>query len=80
MPNETQTADTLTDDTQTPPIEATKADVYRRIFRALQWACVGLGGGALFGAAVIGLINVVRREKPKVVISEGNSGAISGCK
>ena len=54
MPNETQTADTLTDDTQTPPIEATRAHVYTQIFRALQWACVGFGVGCLFGAAVIG--------------------------
>lgn len=58
MPNETQTADTLTEDSPTHETEATRPNVYLQTFRALQWTFVAFGVGCLTGAAAIGAYTV----------------------
>jgi hypothetical protein len=57
MPN-TQTADTLTDDTPIHVTEATSPHVYQQIALLVRWTLVGFGVGCLIGAAAIGAYTV----------------------
>jgi hypothetical protein len=57
MPN-TQTADTLTDDTPIHVTEATSPHVYQQIALLVRWTLVGFGVGCLIGAAAIAAYTV----------------------